>query len=91
MADTAVGEELLHLRSVPRFCEEGGWEVSEFGDPLFGEEALRVMFLSLLDRGVDADGIDSGGAALHLDLAPVDSWLVVRKHLGEVKACFSPV
>jgi len=91
MADTAVGEELLHLRSVPRFCEEGGWEVSEFGDPLFDEEPLRVMFLSLLDRGVDADGIDAGGAALHLDLAPVDPWFVVRKHPGEVEASFSPV
>ena len=49
----------------------------QLGQPAANEQAIGIVIDALLDRVVDADRIDAGGARLHLALAPVDSRFVI--------------
>ena len=48
------------------------------------------MVLALLDRVVDPDRVDAGGARLHLALAPVDARLVIHKQARQHQAAVPP-
>jgi hypothetical protein len=45
------------------------------------------LIVRLLDRVVDAQRVDAGGAGLHLDLGPMDAGLVVGEDVGQVPRC----
>ena len=46
--------------------------VGQFRHPLFDEQPVRIAFQALLDRIVNADGVDAGHAGLHLKLAEMN-------------------
>ena len=62
----------------------------QFREPLADEVAGGVVVLALFDRVVDADGVDAGGAGLHLALAPVDAGFVVDEQPRQVQAALAP-
>lgn len=61
----------------------GGIQLCEFGNPGADKGAIRVVVFALLYGIVDAEGVDTGNAALHLDLREVDAGFVVNKLTGE--------
>ena len=77
-------------RQGPGFMQVQQWHSGQFRQPATQKQPLRVVVLALLDRVVDADRVDAGGAALHLALAPVDAGLVVEKEASQVQARGAP-
>ena len=63
----------------------------DFGHPLSNELPLWIQLLALLNGIVDSQRVDSGCARLHLQLAEVDSRLIVGKGLCQVRMNFPPV
>ena len=52
--------------------------------------ALGIVVKPLLERVVDADRVDAGGARLHLALAPMDPGFVVNEQAGQLQTAVTP-
>ena len=91
LPDPATVERLLHESQRFGFEKQRHRNSLQFRDPPANEVSTRILVLCLLDRRVDPHGVDPGDAALHLDLAVVNTWLVVREEPGEVVGWFLPV
>ena len=63
----------------------------EFGNPASNEDRLRILFEGLLGRVVDPVTVDARHARLHLELAVVDTRLVVDESSSELGGDASPV
>ena len=85
-AEAAAGFGLLQRGQEPGGVQPAERDPDELRAPAADEAAVRVVVLALLDRVVDADRVDPGGAGLHLRLRPVDAGLVVGEQAGEVQA-----
>ncbi len=79
VADAAVGADLEGDGHEVRLSDPRGGDALEFGDPLADEVAVGVVGGGLFGWGVDAERVDAGGAALHLELGEVDAWFEVEE------------
>jgi hypothetical protein len=85
-------ERLAHLGvHPPGRVETGVGHRAQLGHPAADEDALGVLIQPLLDRVVDADGVDAGDAGLHLRLRVVDARLVIGEAAGEEQRRLAPV
>ena len=55
------------------------------------EKAIFVLILALLDRVVNADGVDTCDPRLHLTLAVMDSRLIIYKLAGQMQRRTAPI
>ena len=76
---------LDHIHRV-RLGEAARRDGLELGDPAPDEVPVRVLIEGLFGRRVDADCVDPGHAALHLQLVVVNAGLVIEELLSEVLA-----
>ena len=60
-------------------------------DPLPDENACSVLILALLDRVIDADGVDSCDPRLHPTLAVMDARLVIDKLACQMQRRTAPI
>ena len=70
---------------------ERGGDFRQLGRPAADKVPLGIVFLGLLDRIVDADGVDAGDTGLHLQLGVVNAGFEIQKQRGEMAGTGAPV
>jgi hypothetical protein len=82
---------LFERSQPPRFMNGLPRNPTQLRHPASDEVSTWVVIITLLDRIIHADGIDSGSTGLHLNLRVVYSGLVIEELLSKKISKQSPV